>query len=184
MKKQIVTEEKIQNAVIFLRGKRLIMDSDLAAFYGVSTKAFNQAVKRNADRFPVDFMFRLTEEEWKSLRSQNVTLKKRRGAHKKYLPSAFTEHGAVMAAYLLNSPFAIQASIQIVRAFIHITEVLTIHKELANKIDTLEKKLNGRFRKQGKEIKLLFSALHQLLQQKNTPRKKVGFNYDMKNKSN
>jgi hypothetical protein len=97
------------------RGRRVILDSDLATLYGVAVSVFNQAVKRNAERFPADFAFQLTREEYDSLRSQSVISKNSRGAHRKYLPRVFTEHGAVMAASVLNSPKAVEMSVEVVR---------------------------------------------------------------------
>src|SRR5687767_3257794 len=99
-----------QVPIFNVRGKRVVLDSDLAALYGVATKQLNQQVRRNPDRFPVDFAFLLSNEEWESLRSQIATLKTGRGAHRKFLPYAFTEHGALMAAGVLNSPKAIEVS--------------------------------------------------------------------------
>jgi len=111
----------------------------LAKIYGVAIKALNQAVKRNAERFPEDFAFRLTQDEFSSLRSQIVTLK--RGQHRKYLPHAFTEHGAIMAANVLNSKQAVQMSVLVVRAFVKLRETLASHKELADKVGELERKV-------------------------------------------
>ena len=100
----VVPIESISRAIIVLRGHKVLLDAELAALYGVSTKRFNEQVRRNCERFPADFMFRLTAEEAESLRSQNATIKGGRGQHRKYLPYAFTEHGAIMAATILNSP--------------------------------------------------------------------------------
>ena len=122
-----------------------MLDRDLAKIYGVATRVFNQAVKRNKTRFPEDFMFKLTRAEAESIRrsrSQNVTLK--RGQNIKYLPSAFTEYGALMAANILNSPRAVQMSIFVVRAFAKTRESLRAAPDLARKLATLEKKLTGR----------------------------------------
>ena len=128
-----------------VRGARVILDRDLAKIYGVPTKAFNQAVKRNQQRFPKDFMFRLTQEEAKALQvswSQIVTLK--RGQNIKYLPYAFTEHGALMAANLLNSKRAVEMSVFVIRAFVKMREALRGTPELARKLTQLEKKLTDR----------------------------------------
>jgi hypothetical protein len=105
-----------------VRGHKVLLDADLAALYGVTTKRFNEQVRRNATRFPEDFMFRLSAEEWDSLRSQLATLKTGRGQHRKYLPLAFTEHGAIMAATILNSPRATEVSVYVVRAFVRLRE--------------------------------------------------------------
>ena len=109
--------------------------------YGVPTKRFNEQVRRNAERFPRDFMFQLSPEEWDSLRSQFATLKTGRGQHRKYLPHAFTEHGAIMAATVLNSPRATEVSVYVVRAFVRLRELLASNKDLARRLDQLEKKL-------------------------------------------
>ncbi len=117
-----------------------MLDADLAALYGVSTKRFNEQVRRNAARFPEDFMFRLSAVEWNSLRSQFATLKPGRGQHRKYLPLAFTEHGAIMAAMVLNSARATEVSVYVVRAFVRLRDTLAAHKDLAARLQILEKK--------------------------------------------
>ena len=121
-----------------IRGQKIILDSDLAEVYQVETRVLNQAVKRNLHRFPEDFMFQLTEDETESLRSQFVTSNKGRGG-RCYLPYAFTEHGAVMLASVLNSLTAIEASIKVVRAFVKMRSILALHQDLADRIEELEK---------------------------------------------
>jgi hypothetical protein len=111
----------------------------VAELYGVPTKAFNQAVRRNCDRFPHDFLFELADEEWKSLRSQFVTLDAGRGRYRKYAPFVFTEHGAIMAATILNSARAIQMSVYVVRAFVRFRKSLATHTSLAKELDTLKR---------------------------------------------
>ena len=113
----IIPQEHIEKSILALRGHRVLLDSDLARIYGVSTKRFNEQIKRNLQRFPADFMFILTDEEVGSLRSQFATLKKGWGGRRN-LPYAFTEHGTVMATSVINSPIAVAASIQVVRAFL------------------------------------------------------------------
>jgi hypothetical protein len=120
----LITTESVERAIIVLRGRLVILDSELATLYGVAVSVFNQAVKRNMERFPADFAFQLTREEYESLRSQTVILKAGRGAHRKYLPCVFTEHGAVMAASILNSPKAIEMSVEVVRAFVRLRQIL------------------------------------------------------------
>ena len=132
--------EAIKDRIVVLRGLRVMLDADLAALYCVTTKRFNEQVHRNAERFPADFMFRLTNQELTSLRSQIATLKTGRGQHSKYLPYAFTEHGAIMAATILNSPRATEVSVFIVRAFVQLREMLATHKVLAAKLEELEQK--------------------------------------------
>ncbi|MCC6560089.1 MAG: ORF6N domain-containing protein [Xanthomonadales bacterium] len=110
------------------------------AFYGVPTKRFNEAVKRSLAKFPEDFMFTLTVDEWTALRSQSATIKTGRGQHRKYLPNVFTEHGALMAAMLLSSPRAIEISVYVVRAFVQLRELVSSHRDLTKRLDTLEQK--------------------------------------------
>ncbi|MFN7936065.1 MAG: ORF6N domain-containing protein [Bryobacteraceae bacterium] len=130
----------MENCICLLRGQKVILDSDLAALYGVETKVFNQSVRRNAARFPEDFMFQLTTDEATSLRSQFVTLDTTgRGRHSKYAPLAFTEHGVAMLSAVLRSERAVQVSINIVRAFVRMRELVAANKELAQRIATLER---------------------------------------------
>jgi hypothetical protein len=139
-----LTTDYLGRLIYEIRGERVMLDSDLAAIYGVSTSRFNEAVKRNKNRFPADFMFQLTAAEQASLRSQFATLKTGRGRHRKYLPYAFTEHGALQAANILNSPRAVQMSLFVIRAFIKMRETLLSTHELAKKLAALEKQLTGR----------------------------------------
>jgi phage regulator Rha-like protein len=133
---KIISIELIEQRIFVIRGQKVMLDADLAQLYGVSTKRLNEQVKRNRDRFPDDFMFRLSSEEGELIlasRSQIATLK--RGQNLKYAPYAFTEHGAIMAANVLNSVVAVHASIQVVRAFARLREITATHKELAQKKD-------------------------------------------------
>ena len=136
--------EVIAPVIRTIRGQKVILDSDLARIYGVTTKRLNEQVKRNAKRFPSDFLFQLTGEEVDSLRSQIATLKSGRGQHRKFLPYAFTENGAVMAANVLNSPAAVRMSVFVVRAFVKMRELLGSTKDLAKQLADLEKKLTAR----------------------------------------
>jgi phage regulator Rha-like protein len=165
----LVQVERIERAILSIRGEKVMLDNDLAELYGVETKALNQAVKRNLDRFPPDFCFRLTKtetDELKSLRSQFVTLK--RGEHRKYLPYAFTEHGALMLANVLNSERAAQTSVQVVRAFVRLRQMLTSNAELARKLAALEKKYDRQF-------KVVFDAIRQLMSPPAKPKREIGF---------
>ena len=128
----------VASRILVVGGQRAILDSDLARLYGVSTKAFNQAVRRNRTRFPADFLIELTNQEVARLRSQFVTLNTGRGAHRKYRPMAFTEHGAIMAATILNSSRAEQMSVYVVRAFVKLRESLVAHTELARELASLK----------------------------------------------
>jgi len=163
--KLIISEETVASRIHFVRGQKVMLDSDLAALYGVETRVLNQQVKRNVERFPVEFMFQLTEIEWENLMSQIATSSW--GGRRK-MPFVFTEHGAVMLASVLKSKQAVDASIFVVRAFIKLREFLNSHKELAKKIDELEGKYDKRFQ-------AVFEAIKQLVQKENKPRKPFGF---------
>src|SRR5262249_45057187 len=139
----IILVDQIEPLIHDIRGHKVLLDNDLSLLYGVPTRVLNQAVKRNRSRFPDDFLFQLTREEEEALRSQIVTLKKGRGQHRKYAPYAFTEHGAIMAATILNSPRAIEVSVFVVRAFVKLRQLALDHKELAAKLAELERKLEG-----------------------------------------
>ena len=166
--KALVPVEHIERRIFSLRGHKVMLDSDLAEVFGVGTKALNQAVRRNPERFPSDFLLRLTSEEADSLRSQIVTSKARRGG-RRYLPYVFTEHGAVMLASVLNSAAAVAACIQVVRAFVRLKTILATHKDLAGKLDALEQKCDRRFR-------AVFDTIREMLAPLTEPRKRpIGF---------
>ena len=169
----LIPLEFIESKIFVLRGHRVMLDRDLAQLYGVETRALNQAVKRNTERFPRDFMFQLTLEEGKAvtaLRSQNVTLK--RGQHLKYAPRVFTEHGAVMLANVLKSDLAVRASIQVVRAFVHLRQLLTTNEELKRKIAALEKKVG----KHDHELRDVLRILSELIEPPPaSPKHPIGF---------
>ena len=137
-------ESDIAGLIRTLRGQKVILDADLASIYRVPTKRLNEQVKRNIERFPPDFMFRLSVQEDTASRSQFATLKPGRGQNRKYLPYAFTENGAIMAANVLNSPQAVRMSVFVVRAFVRMREFLTGTKELARQLEALERKLTSR----------------------------------------
>ena len=158
--------ERIERAIILVRGEKVMLDSELAEIYGVKTKRLNEQVRRNLKRFPTDFMFQLTAEEWDSLRSQIATLK--RGEHRKYLPNAFTEHGALMLANVLNSERAAQTSVMVVRAFVRLRQLLSSNAELARKLEALEKKYDAQF-------KVVFDAIRQLMSPPAKPKREIGF---------
>jgi len=143
-KLKLVAPEPVEPLIRAVRGEKVILDADLARIYGVETKAINRAMKRNADRFPSDFVFRLTRDEFESLRRQFGTLKTGRGHHRKYLPYAFTEHGAIMAANVLNSPQAVQMSVYVVRAFLKMRSVLSDNRQLARKLARWEEEIKSR----------------------------------------
>src|SRR6185503_5991112 len=155
-------DELIEDTILLIRGKRVILDYDLAKLYGVTTRALNQAVKRNLDRFPEDFMFQLTKaetEEWqrlKPLRSQIVILKKARGTHIKYQPYAFTEHGILMLSSVLKSQRAVEVNIQIMRTFVRLRQMLISNETLIERLDKLEEDYDEQF-------KIIFKAIRQLM---------------------
>lgn len=136
----IIPTEQVEKVIVTVRGQRVLLDSDLARIYGVSTKRFNEQVRRNINRFPADFMFQITEIEVEFLKSQTATALSEWGG-RRYLPYVFTEYGTVMLASVLNSPIAVEASIQITRAFINLRHMISAHTELAHKLDLLEKKV-------------------------------------------
>lgn len=145
-----------------VRGQRVLLDADLAALYGVATKRLNQQVRRNLDRFPPDFMIALTNQDVAASRLQIATLNRGRGGNIKHLPLAFTEHGAVMAASVLNSPQAIAMSVYVVRAFVRLRMMLEGNAQLARKLDALEKSvavLDADARRQFKELRAVVFAL-------------------------
>ena len=164
-----VPADRIERTIRLIRGHKVMLDADLAGLYRVPTKVLNQAVKRNTERFPNDFMFRLTADEGAFLRSQTVTLKPGRGQHRKYLPYAFTEQGVAMLSSVLRSRRAVLVNIEIMRAFVRLRQMLASHADLARKLDALEKKYDAQFR-------AVFDALRELM---NPPqpgeRRRIGF---------
>ena len=172
--KTVSSAPPIERRILLLRGQKVMLDKDLAELYAVETKRLNEQVRRNAERFPEDFMFQLTAEESEALRSQIATLKPGRGQHRKYLPYVFTEHGALMAANVLNSPRAVEASVYVVRAFVRLREVLASNAELAKKLDALEKKLSTH----DQAITGLINAIRQLTAPPTTKKRGIGFLID------
>jgi hypothetical protein len=164
----LVPLERIERAIVVLRGHKVMLDSDLAALYGVKTKVLNQAVGRNIERFPEDFMFQLTEEEAIGLRSQIVTLKTRRGQHRKYLPYAFTEQGVAMLSSVLRSPRAVQVNIEIMRAFVRLRRMVASNAEPARRLHALEKKNDVQF-------KTVFDAIRALMTPPDKPQRSIRF---------
>ena len=175
--------ETITHRILMLRGQKVLLDTDLAALYDVPTKRFNEQVRRNLERFPEDFMFQLTEEEWAALRSQIATLKPGRGQHRKYMPYAFTEHGAIMAATILNSPRATEVSVYVVRAFVRLREVLASNTELAKRLDDLEQSTEALAmqhdtfaRNTRAQLKQVFDAIRELMTPPESQKKRpIGF---------
>ena len=162
----IVPVEKIERSILFIREEKIMLDVDLANLYGVTTKRLNEQVKRNRNRFPEDFMFQLTEKEKAEVVANCDHIKRLKFSYA--LPYAFTEHGAIMLATVLNSPVAVNASIQVVRAFVRLRQMLASNAELARKLDTLEKKYDAQF-------KIVFDAIRQLMSPPEKHKRKVGF---------
>jgi hypothetical protein len=176
----LISPEAIAPMVHWLRHEKIILDSDLAELYGVEVRVLNQAVKRNIERFPADFMFQLSEDELDSLksptvtsknarpslRSQNVILK--RGRHRKYLPYAFTEQGVAMLSSVLRSQRAVEVNIAIMRTFVQLRRLMDSNRELARKIGDMEKKYDGQF-------SMVFDAIRQLISPLSQPTRELGF---------
>lgn len=168
----LVSQAEIENAILLLRGEKVLLDSDLASLYGVSTKALNQAVKRNRDRFPADFMFRLSAKETTALnRSQTVT-----GSQKhrdpRYPPFAFTEQGVAMLSSVLRSQRAVQVNVEIMRAFVRLRKILAVNAELAHRLDELERRVG----EHDEQFVQVIRAIRQLMEPPATPkRRRIGF---------
>lgn len=170
----LVPDEIIMNKIYYIRGQKVMLDSDLAELYGVETRRLNEQVARNADRFPEDFMFRLNENEFESLMSQFATSK--RGGRRK-LPYMFTEHGVLMLSSILNSKQAIQVNIQVMRIFTRIRQMFVDNTEIRLEIEKIKNKLDN----QDKNMEIVFKYLDELLEKQerpNPPRKRIGYKPD------
>ena len=165
--KSLIPVEFIEKKILLIRGQKVMLDADLAYLYGVETKRLNEQVRRNKERFPEDFMFQLSAQEKMEVVANCDHLSKLKFSPN--LPYAFTEHGAIMAASVLNTPLAVEVSVQVVRAFVKLREMILSHKDLAKKLEDLEKKYDSQF-------KLVFDAIRQLMAPPE-PRKKrpIGF---------
>jgi hypothetical protein len=166
----LVPVERVERSILLLRGQRVILDSDLAELYGVPTKRLNEQVRRNSNRFPVDFMFRLTSAEKSEVVANCDHLRRLRFSPQ--LPTAFTEHGAIMAATVLNSPRAVQASLFVVRAFVKLREVLANHRELAARLDELEGKLQDH---DGKIVAIIDAIRHLMAEPAGRRKPAIGY---------
>jgi ORF6N domain len=175
VKVALAAVEDIDRRIVVLRGQRVMLDADLATLYGVPTKRFNEQVRRNLERFPPDFMFQLTNQDLAALRSQIATLESGPGQHSKYRPSAFTEHGAIMAAMVLNSARAVAMSVHVVRAFARMREVISQSKEIAKKLAELERRIDS----QDETIVEIVQAIRNLMTTNqpapDEPKRKIGF---------
>ncbi len=168
-KREVTLAAQIAQSILLICGLKVMLDSDLAGLYGVTVKRLNEQVRRNLSRFPENFMFQLAESETHLLRSQFATSKKGRGG-RRYLPYAFTEQGVAMLSSVLNSERAIKVNIEIMRAFVRLRQILASNKELAKRLDELEKKYDVQF-------KIVFDAIRQLMAppEPETPKKRIGF---------
>jgi hypothetical protein len=162
---KVLKEDNLINRIVFIRGEKVMLDFDLAMLYGTDTRTLKQAVKRNIERFPDDFMFVLTRKELTNLRSQNVTSS---WGGLRYLPFAFTEQGVAMLSSVLKSKKAIEVNIAIMRTFVQLRKLMSIHKDLADKIDKLEIKYDS-------QIQEIFSLIQKLIIQEEKPKRKIGF---------
>ena len=168
---ELIVQEVIENKIYLIRGHKVMIDKDLAVLYGVRTKNLNKAIRRNINRFPEDFMFQLTADEFESLRFQFGTSKQGRGG-RRYAPYVFTEHGVAMLSSVLNSERAISINIAIMRTFAKLRHMLATHKDLAEKLDKLENKT----KKHDDDILVIFEAIRQLMEPPPVPPKpRIGF---------
>lgn len=175
-RKGTIALERIESVILLIRDERVILDNDLARLYGIETRRLNEQVRRNADRFPHDFMFQVSSEEFETLKSHFATSRSGWDGRRK-LPLAFTEHGAIMAASVLNTPLAVEMSIFVVRAFIRMRSFLASHKELALKVADLERKLSTH----DKQILAIIEAIKQLMAPPPAAKKRpIGFRPDEK----
>jgi phage regulator Rha-like protein len=169
-KAALVLAKKVDSKILVLRDQKVILDAELAALYGVSVKRLNEQIKRNAKRFPADFLFRLSPAEYQNLRSQNATSSSSHGG-RRYLPHAFTEHGAIMAATVLNSKRAIEMSIFVVRAFVRMRQALAANQQIVTKLSEIERRLEGH----DVEIQELVDAIRELMAPLPANNRRIGF---------
>jgi phage regulator Rha-like protein len=158
-----VSTARITQAILVLRGHKVLLDADLATLYGVTTGRFNEAVKRNLERFPADFMFQLTNQELTTLRSQIAISNGESRGGRRYRPHAFTEHGAIMAATILNTPRATEISVYVVRAFVQLREVLATHQELAQRLKELETRIERKLAGHDQALAGIITAIRELM---------------------
>jgi hypothetical protein len=164
--------EDITQAILVLRGRRVLLDAELAVLYGVTTRRLNEQVRRNRKRFPDDFLFELTTEEFANLKSRFATSSW--GGRRKR-PLAFTEHGAIQAATILNSPRAVEMSVYVVRAFVKLREVLSTNRERARRFERLESRLDSKLTEHDEAIAAILSAIRELMRPRDPPRRGIGF---------
>jgi len=177
--KAVVRVEDIAGTILVLRGQKVLLDAELAALYGVTTKRLNEQVKRNRDRFPEDFLFRLTRDETEAVNRSQFATGSQRHRDPRFPPYAFTEHGAIMAATVVNSPRAVEMSIYIVRAFVKLREMLASNKELLSKLNELERKLQSH----DQAIVGILKTIRELMNPPNPKRRAIGFTADLEQKA-
>ena len=175
----LVPVEHIARSILVLRGQKVLLDAELAALYGVSTKRLNEQVKRNAARFPEDFLFRLRSDEVEALNRSHFATGSQKHRDPRFPPYAFTEHGAIMAASILNSPRAVEMSVYVVRAFVRLRDLLASNTALARKLDELERK----YQHHDDAIKAIRSAIRELMKPPQPKRRPIGFTADLSKKS-
>lgn len=171
---EAASRERITQSIIVVRGLRILLDTELALLYGVPTKRFNEQVKRNLARFPPDFMFQLNADEALGLRSHFATSNPTRGG-RRYAPYAFTEHGAIMAAMILNSPRAVEMSVYVVRAFVRLREMLVSNAELTKRFDELEARITQKFSSQDAAITGIIKTIRELMNPPLPKKRPIGF---------
>lgn len=169
----------IARAILVLRRQRVILDTDLAVLYGVTTKRLNEQVKRNQNRFPEDFLFRLTPSETEALNRSQIATGSKKHRNPRFPPFAFTEHGAIMAATMLNSRCAVEMSLYVVRAFVQLRELLGSNKELAKRLDQLEARIEKKLASHDDAIAAMLSAIRELMNPPASKRRSIGFTADL-----
>jgi hypothetical protein len=176
----VISVEQITHSILVFRGHKVLLDSDLAELYGVPTKALNQAVKRNAERFPEDFMFRLSQPEAEALNRSQLVTGSQKHRDPRFPPSAFTEHGAMMAAMILNSPRAVETSVYVVRAFVKLRELLASNRELARRFEQLEARVE-KLVAHDQALGVILSAIRKLMPPPPEPpnNRPIGFTADL-----
>jgi hypothetical protein len=177
-----LSPEHISRDILVWRGLRVLLDAQLAALYGVTTKRLNEQVKRNAERFPADFMFRLTRPEVEALNRSQIATGSQKHRDPRFPPFAFTEHGAIQAANVLNSPKAVEMGIYVVRAFLQLREMLASNAELARQFAQLEARLEKRLSDHDEAIAAILSAIRQLMKPPSPRRRPIGFTADLGDK--
>lgn len=165
--KSVIPPERVERQILLIRGQKVMLDADLAELYEVETKSLNRAVRRNASRFPEDFMFQLSEQEYEDLRCHFGTSNDGRGG-RRYTPYAFTEQGVAMLSSVLRSPRAVAVNIAIMRAFVKLREMLASHRDLARRLNEMESRYDEQF-------KVVFDAIRQLMTTPEKPRRRIGF---------